>query len=88
MKYYATITSNIDSDKMNFRVNLTEFTGFYGNQEYLLNFRASFEATAKSSVLEVTLNKVIDNEELHKDRLKTMNVILNKTLNCTKCWKS
>ena len=70
MKDGATIASNIDNEKINVRVKFSEFPGFYGKQDSWLNFRAIFEATAEVSGIEKALNEVIDNEELHKDRLK------------------
>ena len=70
MKDGATIASNIDNEKINVRVKFSEFPGFDGKQDSWLNFRAIFEATAEVSGIEKALNEVIDNEELHKDRLK------------------
>ena len=47
MKYDATITSNIDNEKTNFRVKLSKFPGFDRNQDSCINFRASVEAICK-----------------------------------------
>ena len=38
------MTSNIDNEKINFRVKLSEFPDFDGNQDSWLNFRARFES--------------------------------------------
>ena len=70
MKYDATITYNTDNDKMKFRVKFSEFPDFDRKKESWLNSRASFESIVKSEDTEDTLNEVLDNEKIHKDRLK------------------
>ena len=44
MKDDARFTSNIDNQKMNFRVKFSEFPDFDGNQDSWLNFREIFGA--------------------------------------------
>ena len=55
---------------MDFRVKVSEFLEFNGKQDSWLNLWASFESIDEVAGIEETLNEVLENEDLHKDKLK------------------